>query len=501
MRVSILLMIAGVAWSADVMSDALSRGETNVGLVRHPTRLRLSGEVIQLANGEDMALAGLGYDALAPIPWLPGLWTGISGYGAVAGDRGGLFVLGVSGGWREPLGEHLVAEVGVFAGGGGGASAGQGDGLLLRGHAQLGWRFVGNELALGIARDDFVGGSIEGTSLTVGWQVDDVVTLLGEAVAFPAMVDRRTWTMAPIAATFVSADERGRSGALLADHIELVGFAIERYLTPNWSVPLRMAAAVTGDAAGYMEVMSGVAWQGSTRYAGIAPIADLLVGAGGGGDIDTGGGILVRPELGIAVGCGRSFDLRIRSGWTEAPDGNFSAATLTADLAWTSEEWTQIGASSRGSLAHDAVQPDPWRLVVGGTRYAPDGGRDDGLSLVSVLVEKPLCRWFSLSGRARSALSDGAGGYSEGLLGAALDWPLLAHQVIGIGAEVGAGGGGGLTTGSGGIASLTLRYRWQWTSAWGLHIAAGRLEAINDAFTTDLIEAGLVWSFARGLTR
>jgi len=492
MRLCVLFLLAALLWAG---SWSLAWAE-DVVVVPHPTRVRLSGEVVELAGGEQMGLAGLGYDALAPFPWLPGAWAGLSGYGAAGGDRGGLFTLGVTLGWRARIVGPFGVEVGGYAGGGGGASAGQGDGLHLRGHAALTAQFAQAEIAVGVVHNRFHGGTIEDTGLGIALHFSDTLSVLGLGTAAPATVDTRSWTVAPLVSLYFTADETGRSGNPLADSISLVGIGLERHLGAGWRLPVRMAGAARG-ATGYMEVFSGLGWVGAGL---IAPEFFLLAGAGGGGDVDTGGGILLRPEIGLGVGLGDSLHLRAAAGYTWAIDGDFSAPGATLALAWSSTEWVQLGAGP-GTLAASALQADPWRITIGGSRYFPRAGRDQGVSLISVLVDKPLLPWLVLTGRARSALSDQAGGYSEGLLGARVDWPLLAQHTLGLSGEIGAGGGGGIPTGTGAIAAVMGHWRWMPLPRWGMQIGVGRLLALDGDLVTDIIEAGVVWSFARPLVR
>ncbi len=148
-------------------------------------------------------------------------------------------------------------------------------------------------------------------------------------------------------------------------------------------------------------------------------------------------------------------------------------------------------------MAASAVTIDPWRLGVGLSYYDPTAGRSDPLKLINVLVEKPLTPWLVITGRARSALSDGAGGYSEGLLGARLEYPFLPHHTLGLGGEVGAAGGGGIPIGGGAVASWQGIYRWMWTQAWGVQVGAGRQWALDGDFATNLIDVSLIWAVSR----
>ena len=113
-------------WAALAAAPAVAADDPG-----HPLALPLSTQLglasISLPGHEHMGMASL---SLLFEP-APGWWVGPSVHGAARGERGGLFVAGVEGRRRWTFGDTRLAA-GFFAGGGGGASAPVGDGLMLR---------------------------------------------------------------------------------------------------------------------------------------------------------------------------------------------------------------------------------------------------------------------------------------------------------------------------------------------------------------------------------
>jgi hypothetical protein len=86
-------------------------------------------------------------------------------YGAVSGRRGGFFTVGAEAAWRQQLVGPLGVELGVYVGGGGGAGAPTGGGLMLRPHADLLWDFGAYALGLSISKVHFPSGQIDSTQV------------------------------------------------------------------------------------------------------------------------------------------------------------------------------------------------------------------------------------------------------------------------------------------------------------------------------------------------
>jgi len=127
------LASSGLAW-AQTPGDAAAPEDA---LTIRPAQVRLGIEKVHLPGNEAMGLVGSTY--LVDIGH--GLWIGPAAYGAISGQRGGLFTFGAEAAWRAPLPGPLALDLGFYAGGSGGGAAPVGGGLMLRPHADLTWNF------------------------------------------------------------------------------------------------------------------------------------------------------------------------------------------------------------------------------------------------------------------------------------------------------------------------------------------------------------------------
>ncbi|MBA3847909.1 MAG: hypothetical protein H0X45_14870, partial [Planctomycetes bacterium] len=274
-----------------ISSFALA-GEADV--YAHALRWRFGGEVVRLDDGEDMGLAHALVDVLEPFAALPGLYLGVGGFGAVAGERGGFFTLGGALGWRATW-QRFEFDLGGFAGGGGGGDAEQGGGLMLRPHAGIGfnaWRDWW--LRAEVAYVAFPDGDIESTGVALGVAVHDAIVGVGGdgAVADLVAASLRRTRLALTASWWrpCGCDGPGlRSGDEIEDDLALVGVRLERFVAERVFIALVADGALGGGIAGYMDVFGGVGYEQEL----IGPLSLQIValgGAGGGGDVDTGGG-------------------------------------------------------------------------------------------------------------------------------------------------------------------------------------------------------------------
>jgi hypothetical protein len=502
-----------------VLASMASLAQTNdVFVQRHWNRWRLGYERVKLPGDERMGLASVHYDLLGPIESAPGLYLGFGGYGAVDGHRGGLFVWGPSAGWRQEIYRGLALDAGLFAGGGGGAGAPQGGGLMLRPHFGVEQEFGPVNLCLGISHVRFPSGSIDSTDFFVGLTIP-VGSYTARRARMQEQLGAWEWfaTQSRVGPAFMSyfpsSSARNRSGTALANHVDLVGVSYQRSIGENLFLPLEAYGAFNGDAAGYMTVMSGLGW-----HQELAPRwwldTEMLVGAGGGGDVDTGGGLLLQPMVGLGARLTRHWTARIMGGYTWSPQGQFSAPTVQAMLFWDTRGIGPIGnpPPESGVISGKRVEIDDWMVTLGNKTYLPRGGaryRDgsvqtEGVNLISAGVEKPLTDWLSVTGRGASAWQGRVGGYSEGLIGGRICAPpatFFGEHTFSLHLEAGAGGGGGMDAGGGLIAQGTVGWRWKLWEGLALNAAVGRMGATGGSFKADVVEGGLIWSFGRARAR
>ncbi|MDP9045206.1 MAG: hypothetical protein M3O01_10430, partial [Pseudomonadota bacterium] len=230
-----------------------------------PTSGMLGYEVVRLPQGERMGLVGgsllfdIGNDwALGPAV-----------YGAATGHRGGFFAGGVEVQRRWGIVPGLALATGLYAGGGGGAAAPVGNGLMLRPALTL-LKDLGPSLQAGVSLSAvrFPSGQISSRQLglTLAWRNE--FDYLTGASGSPTPVPIRSTglgfdRMAATVSAYRLTDGTGR-------RVDLVGAQAERRSSfDGFTWGMEAAAAAKGGAAGYMEFL------GTAQFS-VAPLETVV---------------------------------------------------------------------------------------------------------------------------------------------------------------------------------------------------------------------------------
>lgn len=126
-----------------------------------------------------------------------------------------------------------------------------------------------------------------------------------------------------------------RRGGAKADPIDLTSVQLTHELAAAWYLAGQGNFGLTGHAGGFAEGLLGLGWR-SPELFGTGPrfLVQFMVGAAGGGGVDTGGGLLVQPMLGLEQGLGHGLSLQVMGGRCIAPRGNLRTQVLDAGLSW-----------------------------------------------------------------------------------------------------------------------------------------------------------------------
>jgi hypothetical protein len=416
----------------------------------------LGFERLRLPHGEHMGLASgtVLFD-------LGSNWAiGPSVYGAASGHRGGFFAGGVEVQRRWGLAPGLALATGLFAGGGGGAGAPVGDGLMLRPEVTLltDW---GKTFQLGLSWSyvRFPSGDISSSQvgLMLAWR-NEFDYLNGPSGTATSVPDRPTGLgfdrMSVTASRYRFTDGSGR-------RIELAGAQAERRTDINgFTWGMEAAAAAKGDAAGYMELLG----TGELSFALIPAHvpswrAGVRLGAGlaGGGSVPTGGGLIAKALATTEISPIPGWTLGAEYGLAKATNGAFKATEARVWLGIDLEPGLEGSAFSKGHIVRTE-----W---VAALQHHVNVERRDGtrhsLDTVGLELDRYLDDHFYVSGQAHSAFAGGAGAYSVGLVGVGV--ATSSDAVWRAGGEVllGAAGGGGVATAGGAIAQGMLWSAWK----------------------------------------
>jgi hypothetical protein len=452
----------------------------------------VGAENLRLPGGERVGLSGgtLLFDA--GDDW----WVGPAVYGAVSGHRGGFFVGGVEVQRRWRAGPGLSLATGLYAGGGGGAAAPVGGGLMLRPAVTL-WKDIGSSFQLGLSWSAvrFPSGQIDSRQLgvTMAWRSEFLhLSHGGESGTWPLQstglgFDRMAMTLA---------SDRFDDGS--GRRIRLVGARAERRAGPSGlSWGLDAAAAAQGGGAGYMEILGTAAFT-------IEPAPSTIpgwrvgvrggVGAGGGGSVPTGGGLIVKLA--------GTMEWRLAPGWTLG--GEYGDAR-SANGPWRARQaqvWVGMslepGLDGRGPSDGSTARSEwvaAWQHHMGRART---DGTSRPLDTIGLKLNRSLGDHVYLSGQAHSAFAGGAGAYSIGLVGIGLTAEPKARLRVGAEVLVGAAGGGGVQSGGGAIVQGLAWAAWAATAHSEWRAGLGALRSVRGGTASPVIE--LAWSRSFSLT-
>jgi hypothetical protein len=456
---------------------------------RLPLNWRIGVEGLKLPANESMSL--LGASALVGIgnQWFAGPIV----FGAASGRRGGLFVIGGEALWRTsgPAGSRI--EAGFAIGGGGGAAAPVGSGLMLRPHFDWSWPIGPGWLGLSVSRVEFPRGRIASNQFGLVYSVDDVYRYQAAGSATSGGAWRsgfgfdRFW--------FHAGQYRGASGnhgfgGLRAEQLQAGG----RY------VGIEASGAAQGGADGYAEVLAtiGQEWTlaGSANHAdsrSLLPRFGVRAAAGlaGGGAVDTGGGPLLKLAATLHWELPNDFLLGLEAGRTIAPDGGFRATHLQLSLGLLLDR----PASARRPgvrLMYDDDTLEWGATLAHFPRMDYRDGRSDAVQTIGMRLSRRLSsaldEHLQLTGGVHFAAGGRAGAYGAGLVGLALATP-LHQQGLHWGAELlaGAAGGGGIATRGGAIIQPMLRAGWAGGSQrW--RIGVGQIKSLHGELRSPVIE-------------
>jgi hypothetical protein len=487
-----------------ITSPAVADVTESAVLHSKPGLLRMSYEVLDIGSSETMGLAGVHYLVNVHPDW----YVGASGFGALAGERGGFFTGGFTVGTGKRFASKWLLDAGLFVGGGGGGSAPQGGGMMLRPHLGVS-RDVGNViLGAGASYVKFPNGGIESTQLnvTLGIPFDVYYGRAGEAGKavyagdlFGLKLLEVEWLAT--AGEYRPADKaKTTEGAAMTSPLKRVGFEYRRHLDGHRYFFVETAGAMGGQSDGFAELLAGAGYRVPLLSPRLHLSASLAAGGAGGGQIDTGGGLVAKGRVGLDYDLTPSLKLGVESGRIESA-GSFSANFYSLSLGYRLGE---VGAGERGhdGQSVDGVRLAKWRLSgVQHTNFdaARKNGSNQNLSMIGLKIEKFLTDSLYLTGQAHGAYVGDAGGYAVGLIGAGWEIPLREDRRLSFNAEfaVGAAGGGGVDVGGGGVIQPQLGLIWQVNSRFAARIDAARVKALEGKLDSNVVGIGLTYEFSR----
>lgn len=429
--------------------------------------------------------------------------------------KGGFFVLGVEGGIHRELGAHWWVDAGLFLGGGGGRSSLVGGGAMIRPHVGIAYEFPWLRLGVHYSYINFPTGEIRsqqiGASIDIPFDFyyvsakdgspcylfdwDDIGLFNGNFLS----LQRNDFSI-----IFQAYNQRSGTknvfGQTQDGTIGLIGAELDHYITDNTFWWVKTSGAYAGVPNGYMDILGGFGYHWTPFSSGIAIVPQMGVGAGGGGNVDTGGGVLVQPQIGVEVPFSSHFSGRLSGGYLWAPAGELSAYTATGAIIYHLD----IATASDKPLTRlaERLSVQTWRLQLFNQTYlhpqrASNNIRSD-INMVGVQIDQYITPYFFFVYQAASAYEGNhAGGLASGMIGPGLQSPHFFNKRVQAFGEllIGAAGGGGLALGGGAIIEPVAGLHFSFTESIGGEVSVSQIKALRHDLDTTVINFGLTARF------
>ncbi|WP_461468980.1 hypothetical protein [Pararhodobacter sp.] len=388
-------------------------------------------------------------------------------YSSALGDAGGAFFWGFEGVAHLSLSERLSLGLSGFIGGGGGAAQVVGNGTMLRAGLSLDYRLSPAwDLQFTASWIRIHGAPIDGPAFGLGmrYRLDE---RHGGDLGGPEFD-----AVAVVATRYQPASGVRRRSGGAQPALSLVGARAYFDISDRTQLSFGAAGAAQG-AQGYMQIMAGA--RRRFEMGRMSFFLEGRAGYGGGGDVDTGAGLLLEASAGVSIAMTRRFDLALSLGAIAAADGDFRAASISLGFvrafnrARTGDTDGQRWALSTG-LSFQQTAP---------SFFIAPGNPNSVVSMQETSLDYFIGERLYVTGNAQTTVAGGVAGYALGLVGLGYEIPVTDRLTLSLEGHLGAAGGGGVNTNGGIVAGLRAEIDYRVGEAWRVSVGVGRLQSVR----------------------
>jgi hypothetical protein len=448
-------------------------------------------------NEKNMGFTGIHFNLMLN-EWA---YAGTGIYGAVTGERGGFFTLGVNAGIKKYLGKDFYINTGFHLGAGGGAAAPDGGGVFILPHFNLGYDFKSFSLNSGWSYVDFFdGGLIQGNQFNVSLEIPLDYTYsdynVSESEYDFETLQKSEWNINSKRTSLMFHQNNlkihgNTQGINNGRTIRLAGFELANYFTENWFAFLKVDGAFDGIKAGFMDVFLGGGYLLPINKNNTNILAKFGVGAAGGGGIDTQGGFLLYPDLSIEQRIFNDFFISINKGFVVSPNSHFNTSSLGIGLKYYVERSGIITDKSFTSGKFKGFE-----VVVKHDIYLDaerDGQPTEDLHQIALQINFDLTKNIFVAGQTAFASFGNAGAYAEGIVGLGLRSNPIFNEKVKLFGQVlaGAAGGGDISTGEGLIFKPAAGFNYKLNNSLSFRTSGGYVKAKGGNLSSVMFNFGI----------
>ena len=143
------------------------------------------------------------------------------------------------------------------------------------------------------------------------------------------LIQTDKWRFRPAHQWYFDAQRKGGSSR----DMQLFGGKIDWMGGDWWYLTGQGLSAYGGGAGGYSEGHWGIGVLGP-KWNNLQLYGEMLIGAGGGGGVDSGSALLYKPSVGLEYSLNNDFSLQTGIGKVISKEGNLDANTFDVSLIW-----------------------------------------------------------------------------------------------------------------------------------------------------------------------
>jgi len=499
-----ILMFIFLSFDAYAQNDSISF----IRQYRHTGFLQSDFMAAGMPDGEKkLGLSGLHY--IFDIN--RSFYGGVGYYGAITGRRGGFFTLGLNAGFQARIQSKLFVDAGIYFGGGGGAAAPDGGGAVILPHAHIGYRFSHVSLLAGYNYLNFFdGGRIKSHQLSYALRIPlqlrhTSVIHTGKTIRYEDYAGSE-WDVPERKIDFtlrlnrLLPKKKSRefvSGASLAGKkIQLLGFELAANLDKNDFLFTRADGGYKGIKGGYLNVLFGYGHKFSIFNDRTQIALKFAAGPGGGGDVDTKGGLLLAPDLSVTQKIWKNFSVNINKGYLLTPDQHFFGTTLGLGLQY---HLHQSGFRYNENQHYRSAVFKGLEITAGQEVYFNAKRTDISpahlhqfFTQLNFSIHKPFYAAIDVS----FANFGNAGAYGEGSFGIGMSTAKDKSFSGFIQVMAGGSGGGGLDVGQGLIIKPAAGLQYHVHPVLSLRSTVGFVKAMDGRLSSPTFSLGLNYSIS-----
>lgn len=452
-----------------------------------------------ITSESNMGFSGIHYNLFLN----KSFYTGVGIYGAVSGERGGFFTLGINAGYQKYFNEKLYIDTGFHFGGGGGAGAPDGGGAFILPHFNLGYNLKHFSVHAGWSYINFFdGGLIKGNQLNMALEIPldfEYSSYKNSEINFSAqLLNNSSWKKETIKTSFLVHFNNLKvksEGPIKGNTIRLAGFEFGNYLTRNWFAFLRVDGAYSGIRGGYMDVFLGAGYHFYFNNNKTNILAKFGFGAGGGGGVDSEGGFLLYPDISIEQQLFNRVYISLNKGYLFTPNSLLSTSNYGIGLKYYLERngsYAKEKTFNNGKFKGiEVILKQDWYF----NAKRMTNPKED-MHQMSLQINFDISKNLFLAGQTSFANFGNAGAYGEGLIGAGIKTNNTSHTTFFTQVLAGAAGGGNISTGEGLIIKPSLGIDHKITNTLSIRSALGYVKAKGGSLSNTFVNFGLKYNFS-----